>query len=500
MVNKVSEFELGLDSKKRYDEWHNFYYGREYNAWYNYPSADELLNNLDDLKDIIKDFLNNQVERLSYLSSYTEGRNYGIMHRKPRNDRSKADYRICHNYGDYIATFCSGYIFGNPARIETDDKKSNDIIDNLNRENKLDDLNTELAYDVSTYGRAFEIHYRGQDDKDKVKLSSVFETFLIYDMTVEHKKIAGVRISSFYKNKKKLYQIILYTDNKRYEFKPTDLTKNNDLIIDKEKPHFYDEVPIIEWKNGRKRMGDFESAISQIDAYDSAESDTTNYMNDLNDAMLVVKGDLNRLGLNMENMSKEKRKLIESLREDNILFLYTGINAQGEQTNLEADYIYKQYDVAGTEAHKERIDKDIHKFTQTPDLTDEKFSGNKSGEAMKYKTYGLDLKSGTKLNEFSDCLKNRYRLINNIRKNTSDDEIDIENIKITFKPKFPENIWNEIETFVSVGGRISNRTLIDKLDAVNSTDDEIERLKDEEGLDPYNDDFNSLKGAMIDEE
>ena len=184
----------------------------------------------------------------------------------------------------------------------------------------------------------------------------------------------------------------------------------------------------------------------------------------------------------------------------NILFLYTGINAQGEQTNLEADYIYKQYDVAGTEAHKERIDKDIHKFTQTPDLTDEKFSGNKSGEAMKYKTYGLDLKSGTKLNEFSDCLKNRYRLINNIRKNTSDDEIDIENIKITFKPKFPENIWNEIETFVSVGGRISNRTLIDKLDAVNSTDDELERLKEEESLDPYDDDFDSLKGAMIEEE
>ena len=33
---------------------------------------------------------------------------------------------------------------------------------------------------------------------------------------------------------------------------------------------------------------------------------------------------------------------------------------------------------------------DIHKFAQIPNLTDESFAGNVSGEAMKYKLMGLE--------------------------------------------------------------------------------------------------------------
>ena len=35
-------------------------------------------------------------------------------------------------------------------------------------------------------------------------------------------------------------------------------------------------------------------------------------------------------------------------------------------------------------------------FTNTPDMTDENFSGNQSGEAMKYKLFGLEQRTAIK--------------------------------------------------------------------------------------------------------
>ncbi len=53
-------------------------------------------------------------------------------------------------------------------------------------------------------------------------------------------------------------------------------------------------------------MGDYESEISLIDAYDAGQSDTANYMSDLNDAMLLIKGDLDSMGLDPESAAKMK--------------------------------------------------------------------------------------------------------------------------------------------------------------------------------------------------
>ena len=41
-----------------------------------------------------------------------------------------------------------------------------------------------------------------------------------------------------------------------------------------------------------KSVGDFEKVIPLIDLYDNAQSDTANYMSDLNDAMLLVIGNM----------------------------------------------------------------------------------------------------------------------------------------------------------------------------------------------------------------
>jgi SPP1 family phage portal protein len=88
--------------------------------------------------------------------------------------------------------------------------------------------------------------------------------------------------------------------------------------------------------------------------------------------------------------------------------------ADGKEGTVKAEYLTKSYDVSGVEAYKTRLDKDIHTFTNTPDMADENFSGNTSGEAMKYKLFGLDQDRIETQSQFTKGLKRRYRLASRV--------------------------------------------------------------------------------------
>ncbi|EIU0347109.1 phage portal protein, partial [Staphylococcus pseudintermedius] len=53
------------------------------------------------------------------------------------------------------------------------------------------------------------------------------------------------------------------------------------------------------------------------------------------------------------------------MRKSRIILAKTKADSAGRMGNANVDFIYKQYDVAGVEAYKKRIQKDIHKFTNT---------------------------------------------------------------------------------------------------------------------------------------
>ncbi|MFG6184221.1 phage portal protein, partial [Staphylococcus aureus] len=95
-------------------------------------------------------------------------------------------------------------------------------------------------------------------------------------------------------------------------------------------------------------------------------------------------------------------------------------DSEGRETegSVDGGYIYKQYDVQGTEAYKDRLNSDIHMFTNTPNMKDDNFSGTKSGEAMKYKLFGLEQRTKTKEGLFTKVLRRRAKLLDTILKNT----------------------------------------------------------------------------------
>ncbi|MDY0394778.1 phage portal protein [Virgibacillus halophilus] len=351
---QVNEFETAhynyeSNTKQRFSD--------EANTHYTYSSSDNLVNNLDDLSEMIQHHRQHQRPRLQELQEYYKGNNSTILRNKRRKEDHLADHRATHNFAKYVSQFIQGYMVGVPLKTTyTKGDAINEKIRDMNRENDADEHNSDLVLDQSIYGRAYELLYRNKQDDTRFTILNVLETFVIYDDTVEMNPIVGVRyIGNRFQDDVTVY---VYTDNEIVTYKMDDAFN---LTEDDRKPHYFKGVPIIEYDNNSFRQGDFENAMNLIDLYDAAQSDTANYMSDLNDAMLKIKGSLD---LDVEEAKK--------MKEANIIMLQSEQSTDGRFSDVDADYIYKKYDVQGTEAYKDRVFNNILLFTSIPNLLDDK--------------------------------------------------------------------------------------------------------------------------------
>lgn len=458
---KVNEFETATDNygltKQRFSD--------EANIHYRYPSAEELTKNIDDLSDMIKHHQEHQSFRLKVLRDYYKGNNQTILRGIRRREEHMADNRATHNFAKYVSQFIQGYVVGVPLKTTHPDEQTEEKIKEVNRNNDADEHNSDLVLDQSIYGRSYELIYRNNDDETKFTTLDVTETFVIYDETVECKPIAAVR---YYGNKfnNDTGTAFLYTETEIIEF---ELSTGFNLKERDRSYHFFGDVPVIEYENNKYRQGDFEDVLTLIDLYDEAQSDTANYMTDLNDAMLKIVGNLD---IDVDEA--------EAMKKANILMLQTETAGDSHTPNADAEYIYKQYDVSGTEAYKDRIFNNILLFTSIPNLLDEEGTTAQSGEALKMKLFALSQKRATKERLFKKSLRSRYRLIKNIMNRASEGNFDVNDINITFTENLPSMVEKELEWFTKAGGVISNKTLLSNLSFVENPEEEEERIKEEE--------------------
>lgn len=468
--NIITQSEQTVGDKVRFSDDSNIHYTypaptvEEDDQGFEVDPANLLIGDKQTVVDMIHHHSGVQNKRLKELLSYYKGENITILNNKRRREDHLADHRATHNYAKYVSQFMQGYMVGVPlkttyAESEEIDKK----LKNLNRENDADEHNSDLVLDQSIFGRAYELLYRGADDITKFKAVEVFETFIVYDDTVERSPIAGVRYitSKFGKEETRVF---IYTKYCEYRYK----LEEGKLLDEKKKEHQFGGVPLVEYENNKHRQGDFEDVLNLIDLYDASQSDTANYMTDLNDAMLVIVGNL-KIDLDDAKDMKEKNTMMLEVESDE----------HGNHVPADAKYIYKQYDVSGTEAYKSRVENDIHKHTNTPNMNDDNFGGVQSGEAMKYKLFGLEQVRATKERMFKKSLRDRYRLVNNIMKVASEGDFDVNDISITFTPNLPKSEVEAIDSFIKLGGQLSEETKLSILPFVENPQEEIDRIKAE---------------------
>lgn len=60
---------------------------------------------------------------------------------------------------------------------------------------------------------------------------------------------------------------------------------NGYLNLEAIEEHYWQDVPFVEYINNEERRGDFEGVITEIDAYNKAQSNTANYFQYNDDAI-----------------------------------------------------------------------------------------------------------------------------------------------------------------------------------------------------------------------
>lgn len=424
------------------------------------------INNIEELFEnehkVLREFLEHhksiQRPRIQELYDYSEGNNHTICIQQRRSEQDMADTRIIHNFGKSISVFKQGYLVGKPIQVEYDDgeedSETDEVLKEIAKVNSFHDLNRMLVLDLSKVGRAYDLVYRSMEDVTKVKRLDPLNTFVIYDNTLEDKMLAGVRYYSVGLSDNKKHFIDVYVKDVIYKCQMIEGVIT-ELAIE---PHMFNDVPITEYLNTAEGMGDYESELSLIDSYDAVQSDTANYMTDTSDAILAIFGQVafpdDVLGDN-----KKQIEYMRKMRRARLLQLKPPVDINGTEGKVDAKYLYKQYDVNGVEAFKKRIVNDIHKYTNTPDMTDTNFSGIQSGEAMKYKLFGLEQARVDTQSLFEKSLRRRYQLIANIGDFVKElTDFDISKLKITFNPNLPKALEETINAFKSLGGMVTNET------------------------------------------
>lgn len=447
----------------------------------------------------LKQYINThklQIARLEELKRYYLGDN-NIKYRPDKTDEFAADNRISSDFAKYITVFEQGYMLGNPVKYTNEDKTFQELIDTFSEQTNEAYHNILIKTDLSIYGRAYELLNPEEDENSGVILKLYHlapeQTFVIYDDTYQQKSLLGVNYYEVdYGGGHRKTVVRVYSDNTIYTY----IDDNQDtfgLHLVDETEHYLKGVPINEFKNNEDRTGAYESVLDDIDAYDLSQSELANFQQNSNDAILLITG--NPYTGSDDNDYLEDGRVNPNgrlgvalgFKKAQIAVLDDNPNPGGSQPD--AKYLVKQYDSAGAEAYKQRLVNDILRFTFTPDILDNNFSGIQSGESMKYKLMASDNYRSKQERLFKKGLMRRLRLAVNIwevKGNEATNYQAINQTAVIFSPNLPQNDTELANIAKSLFGVVSDQTVYELLEQVTGIDaeDELKRLKAEEPQEP----------------
>lgn len=406
-----------------------------------------------------------------YLSNHAIGN-------RMLKDPTKPNNKLANPYGNYITDMFVGYFVGEPIGYKSNDDRALEELQMLLTYNDEQDHNAELAKNASIYGRAYELLYYDQDKSLRFKVIESDSVIMIYDRSIEQELLYAIRYFTYYSLEKDDDETLVevYGRDKVRIYKGH--YHNEGLVLVDEYPHFFGQVPVIEYRNNDDMIGDYELIVSLIDAYDKLESDSLNDFEYFCDAYLALYG--------MEADEEE----IKKMKENRVMLL---------DLNAKAEWLIKNGNDTQIENLKTRIDADIHKFSKCPALTDEQFSSNASGVAMRYKLTGMENVTAIKERKFKRGLQRRIELISNIL-SIKGTVFDWRAIEIVFTRNLPTNEDELADTINKLRGMVSNETLISLLPFVDDVQKELEKLKSENEINTFTSDDEEVDDELLDEE
>lgn len=446
---------------------------------YTLPKDTKITNKV--LNDVIE-YNEKYKERFKHLENYYLGKQ-DIMERQ-KEDRLKNN-KVMINHAKYITDTNVGYLLGNPVDYQVSEGFDIEPLLDAYKKQTINDLDSEIAKDVSIFGMQYEYVYANENAEPKSCEIDNKTAIIVYDDTVEHNKLFGLIYRPIYEGETFKYYEIIYCDDKVIRtYKSTTKSLNQ---VGQDKTHKFGKVPMICYKNNPELLGDFEPVISLIDAYNILQSDRVNDKEQLVDAILCM------YGMDFDDTQAEM------LRDSRML---ANIPTDGK-----VEYLVKTLQEADVDVLRKNIEADIHKISMVPNMSDENFVGNSSGVAIRYKLLAFEQNIKNKERYMEKGLMERFELYNNYLVAISKmAEIPVEEVDAVFTRNLPSNDYEISQMINNLADFLPAETLVSQLSFIKDASEEVELKQAEDEAkpkqDPYEDAFrnNEIVDANIEED
>ena len=416
-----------------------------------------------------------ELDRLERLrDSYANRR--PILERTRRNNMPNA--RLAHGFARYISTMAAGYLIGKPVAYSVPDEAQEAAMEALRdayTRAAIDSVDAELAKDASVYGKGVELVYADENAQPRSVSMDPISAFVVYDTSAQARPMFGVITQSVIRmdGTKDGLAVTVATPSAMWLYR----VQGEEQLFGAEpvdiRPHFFGDVPIVEFWNDEDETGDFEQVDGLIDAYDTLESDRVNDKTQFVNALLVLYGATVEPEKRMNEESGEEeivRTVSDMIREDGILEMFEG---------SKAEYLARSLSEHDVQVLRDAIAADIHKFSMVPDLTDEHFAGNSSGVAMRYKLLGFEQLMQIKERWFREALRERMRLYSAFLATKGAPKLDVESVRMQFTRSLPVNELETSQMIRNLEGMVPPEQLLAQLPFVDDPAAAAEQMEEQ---------------------
>lgn len=337
----------------------------------------------------------------------------------------------------------------NSLRKSNDDAKRKQmvsLIEQYRLRNDIDDQNAEWGKTAAVMGYGARLVYVDTEGFDRAKT---------YDDPYNVVFVGSVTAPS--------YAMYRYAEGENvfYECYDSVMVKTfsaaGGITLVNEQPHLMTSVPLFGLLNNASGKGDAERIYTLIDAYDALVSDVLTESEKTRLAYLVIRSEA---GIDDEDITDiKKNSLIELTGEkDEVKFLTKNVNNEMIERALD------------------RLEKDIYRLSQTPNMSEVKFGTSVSGTALRFRLQSLENKAKIAERKMTTALRYEMKLLFSmwaIRHNFNPE--DYLRVFFTFKRNIPVNLLEEAQALSLLSATHSQRTVLGASSLVDDVDYELEQ-------------------------
>ncbi len=424
-------------------------------------------------KDTIIDVLNEawsyhreNVRDMKYLIDYYKGQQ-DISKRNPAY-ASGINNKITVNYAYSSIRDLVGYTFGKPTQIiqrKTKYKKDIEKIADIMEYENSSTVDNEVATMAAITGIGYictlptEELYSDYMPDIPLKINSldILSTFIIQSAKMGNPDILSC---TYYTDKINTY-FLCFTDTEIYRITckgNNSLSNQAELIEVDVNPLGLN--PIIMVQNNNFLMGDFETAISVLNALNQIASDSVNDVENVIKSLLVI------INAELNDNTAEK------IKKNRILEIVGNIGQ-----NVDAKFIYQQLDAMGIENLREYFEEAYKTIIGIPDRKTRGGGGGDTGDAVKLRDGWADIEIVARIKEnyFKIAKKKQLAVIITIlqKLNLINNSIKTIDMDIKFSRNKNDNLQSKAQSYATLVGT-KTITPEDALTIADMTTDSVE--------------------------